>query len=816
MSVQQFEEPRIFVSTLPARSFDRRLALVVVALSALVFIGLAPFAKVKLPPVWAFIPIYQSALVVTDFITAVLLFSQFRILQTRGLLLLASGYLFTGLMATVHALTFPGLFAEGGLLGAGGQSTAWLYMAWHGGFPLLVICYALMRGRDSRAQATRGSSGGAVAGSVVATFAVALGFAVIATAGHELLPPIMRGHGYTPVMLFVVSSVWALSLAALLLLWMRRPHSVLDLWLIVVMCAWLFDIALSAVLNAGRFDLGFYAGRVYGLVATSFVLVMLLLETGALYGELARLLQYERRQSATEIWNINAKLATLLDSSPLPVFSLDLGGRVDTWNPAAEHVFGHTATEVTGRDFVSLPENLDGSDLHRRVIAGEPVRNAAMRWRRADGQTLEIVCSAAPVRDANGGIQAGVYVAEDVTARRKLERQLAQSQRLEAVGQLTGGIAHDFNNLLTVVIGNLDMQLELLRDSPSRADEAERLAGDALNAAMRGAELVRRLLAFSRRQPLEPQLIEVRRLVRDLTPLLRRTLGEHVTVRADASADLWPVLADASQLEAAILNLAINARDAMPRGGALSLTCTNVTHDASAAAQAELNAGDYVSITVADTGTGIPADILPRVFEPFFTTKGAERGNGLGLSMVYGFARQSGGAATIYSEPGRGTEVRIYLPRGIGASGALAPAVISETVTPRGRERILVVEDKADVRRIAAYLLQSLGYRTEAVENAAAALALLDRGEAFDLLFTDIIMPGMMTGIDLAREVRRRSPHMPIVFASGFSNPETTVSQIAALSATVISKPYSKARVGAHLRMVLDRAGAQDRAAAAG
>src|SRR6266849_8046218 len=278
------DERRVFLSTLPAGRGERRLALAAVLASVAVFLAAAPFAKLPLAQIGAFIPIYESALVINDLITAVLLFGQFGILRSRALLVLASGYLLTAFMAVSHALTFPGLFSPTGLLGAGPQSTAWLYMFWHGGFPLLVIAYALLKGeaRDT----TGPAPGTAVLACVAAVLAAVCGLTLLATAGQDALPAIMQGNHYTPAMIVVVSSVWVLSLVALAVLWRRRPHSVLDLWLMVVMCAWIFDIALSAVLNAGRFDLGFYAGRIYGLLAASFVLIVLLLENSMLYGRL--------------------------------------------------------------------------------------------------------------------------------------------------------------------------------------------------------------------------------------------------------------------------------------------------------------------------------------------------------------------------------------------------------------------------------------------------------------------------------------------------------------------------------------------------
>ena len=296
MSRKSVEDRQVFLSTLPAGRGERRFALAVVLVSAALFVIAVPVAKVRLPPVWAFIPVYQSALVVNDLITAVLLFGQFAILRTRALLVLASGYLFTALMAAAHALTFPGLFAPTGLLGAGPQTTAWLYMFWHGGFPLFVGAYALLKDEGHQATQPARHPSVTVLPAGVAVLAAVCGLTVLATLEQWALPAIMEANHYTPAMITIVSSVWALSLVAFGVLWRRRPHSVLDVWLLVVMSAWLFDIALSAVLNAGRFDLGFYAGRIYGLLAASFVLLVLLIEHGRLYARLAEAHASERRE----------------------------------------------------------------------------------------------------------------------------------------------------------------------------------------------------------------------------------------------------------------------------------------------------------------------------------------------------------------------------------------------------------------------------------------------------------------------------------------------------------------------------------------
>src|SRR5882724_3674774 len=303
------DEPRIFLSTLPAGRSERRLGLAVVAVSVVVFLAAAPFAKLPLAQIGAFIPIYESALVINDLITAVLLFGQFNILRSRALLVLASGYLFTATITVSHALSFPGLFSPTGLLGAGPQSTAWLYTFWHGGFPLAVIAYAALKdeGPEATGGRPRGHARVASLASVAAVLALVSGFTFLATVGHEFLPAIMQGSSIAPMGRIVLSSPWVLSLLALAVLWRRRPHSVLDLWLMVVMCAWLFDIALSAVLNAGRFDLGWYAGRIYGLLAASFVLIVLLLENNMLYARLFEAHESERRKTS-ELQAVNKEL----------------------------------------------------------------------------------------------------------------------------------------------------------------------------------------------------------------------------------------------------------------------------------------------------------------------------------------------------------------------------------------------------------------------------------------------------------------------------------------------------------------------------
>ncbi len=796
---------RSFLLSSPPRRSDRRLAVAVVAVSLTIFAVAAPFARVQLPTVWGFIPSYQSALAINDLITAILLYAQFPTFRSRGLLLLASGYLFTALMAVLHALTFPGLFAPAGLLGAGPQTTAWLYMFWHAGFPLAVIGYALLKNSGGQIDKVAGSGVGAIAASVVAVAVALAGFALAATVMQDALPKVMQGNGYTPAMIVVVSSTWAFSFAALAVLWSCRPHSVLDLWLMVAMCAWLADIALSAVLNGGRFDLGFYAGRVYGLAAATFVLMVLLLETGALYTQLAGMYEAERRRAAGELSNINARLKTLLDSSPLPIFSLDAAGRVATWNPAAQRIFGYAAADVIGQTFAALPENADNAfdAMHQRVIAGERVQDLKMHWLGRGGQALEVVHSGAPVRDAGERLGA-VYISEDVTERMKLERQLVQAQKMEAVGQLTGGVAHDFNNILTVITGTIELLADGVADRPDLA-AVTRLIDEA---AERGAGLTRQLLAFARKQPLQPEETDINALMVEAARLLRPTLGEQIEIESMLEDDAWPALVDRSQLVTSIINLAINSRDAMPGGGKLTLETGNVMLDEAYAAQnSEVQPGPYVMVAVSDTGTGIAPELRDKVFEPFFTTKEVGKGTGLGLSMVYGFVKQSGGHVKIYSEEGCGTTIKLYLPRAVGEA---QPAAEVAPAAPRstGREIILVVEDDRMVREFVVAQVQSLGYTVAAAANAAEALAILDGGVAPDLLFTDVIMPGGVDGRELADQARRRRPALKVLFTSGYT--QTAIVHHGRLDPGVLllAKPYRRIDLARMIRTALDSAAA--------
>jgi signal transduction histidine kinase len=395
--------------------------------------------------------------------------------------------------------------------------------------------------------------------------------------------------------------------------------------------------------------------------------------------------------------------------------------------------------------------------------------------------------------------QQGIDIAE-------LNERLRRSQRLEAVGQLTGGVAHDFNNLLTVVMGNAELLVELNTDNPTQRQLAEMIG----TAAQRGAELTQRLLAFARKQALDPKVVDVNELVAGMDTLLRRSLGEHIEIELIRGAGLWPALVDPGQLENALLNLCLNARDAMPGGGRLTLETANARLDADyAAQQAEVTPGQYVMLAVSDTGEGIAPEHLQRVFEPFFTTKDKGKGTGLGLAMVYGFTKQSAGHVTVYSEPGDGTTVRLYLPRAVGAVAEAGPVEAGAPVVG-GHETILVVEDDAAVRRYACTQLKASGYRVIEAADGPSALALLDTRDDVDLLFTDVVMPGGMNGRALADAACQRRPGLRVLYTSGYTENAIVHHGRLDAGALLLSKPYRRQALDRAVRAALARPGPTD------
>jgi PAS domain S-box-containing protein len=404
------------------------------------------------------------------------------------------------------------------------------------------------------------------------------------------------------------------------------------------------------------------------------------------------------------------------------------------------------------------------------------------------------------LRDLNASLEEQIAVR---TAQlQENESALRQAQKMEAVGQLTGGIAHDFNNLLQVIIGNLDT---LQRSLPEESSRLRRAAAQAMNGARRAASLTQRLLAFSRRQPLDPKPLSANALVTSLSELIHRTLGETVAVETVLAAGLWQVEADANELDAAILNLAVNARDAMPDGGRLTIETANIhIDDAYAAAHAEVAPGEYVSIAVSDTGVGMDDTTIAKAFEPFFTTKPVGRGTGLGLSQVYGFVKQSGGYVKIYSKVGEGTTVKIYLPRLVSADAVAEDEPDVPIAEGESEETILVVEDDDDVRTYSVEILRELGYRVVEAHDGPSALRLLERQARVDLLFTDVVLPGGVTGAQVAAEAREVKPGLKVLFTTGYARDAIVHRGRLDMGVKLIAKPFGSEELATKVRDVLD------------
>jgi signal transduction histidine kinase/CheY-like chemotaxis protein len=436
----------------------------------------------------------------------------------------------------------------------------------------------------------------------------------------------------------------------------------------------------------------------------------------------------------------------------------------------------------------------------RRALRGERVADETILARNAihpDGFYVSI--NASPIRDESGEVTGAVAAFRDVTASRRMEAQLNQSQKMEAVGQLTGGIAHDFNNLLTVILGNADTMAGRL-DEP---DKLRRLIETTRMAALRGADLTQRLLSFARGQALHPASVCAHEIINGMTDLLRRSLGGGVELDVRADARGWRAFVDPSQLENALLNLVLNARDAMPDGGHIVIETKNITVKQGDHWQRDgIQTGDYVMVAVTDTGEGMTPDVVARVFEPFFTTKGSGKGSGLGLSMVYGFVTQSKGYARVCTRPGDGTTMRLFLPR---AGSAIADPYVrndaADDALPNGIERILYVEDDALVREYVEAMLCDLGYEMVSCDSGEAALAFLEAGERFDLLFTDIVMPGGMDGHTLVEKALELQGDLRVLLTTGYADavdgkavPEETA---------VLNKPFRREDLAQKLRCVL-------------
>ena len=509
----------------------------------------------------------------------------------------------------------------------------------------------------------------------------------------------------------------------------------------------------------------------------------------------------QQRDEADAALRINqAQFQAIMDHAPVLVFVKDLAGTYTFVNRAAKTWAGASITPAVGKTAHDILSKEGAGEVvlaDAKVIATKAPLQREMTIETPTGRRTMLSVKF-PLLDATNSVSAIGTIATDITDRKHAEAQLSQAQRMEAIGQLTGGVAHDFNNMLTAILLNADVLATQIQN-----DNLRQLAEAMGRAAEHGADLTRRLLAFGRRQTLMPLPTDINELLSDMVPLMKRTLGEHIEIKLALGADLWVATVDRGQLESAALNLAVNARDAMPSGGRLTIETANTELDEDyAASNPDVRTGRYVMIAIADTGSGMAPDVLARAFEPFFTTKDVGKGTGLGLSMVYGFVKQSEGHVRIYSDVGVGTVVRLYLPL---SNDAVAPAVNPPVELPTGTETILLVEDDALVRAYASAQLAALGYRVVAAEDARRAIEMVEHGCAPDLLFTDMIMPGGMNGRELAEHLHRRYPGLKVLYTSGYAHgamPEEPAG--AAQVKHLLGKPYRRHDLATKVREVLD------------
>jgi PAS domain S-box-containing protein len=494
------------------------------------------------------------------------------------------------------------------------------------------------------------------------------------------------------------------------------------------------------------------------------------------------------------------QIRNIADNLPVLIAHVDRDRRFLFVNRTGEQWFNRPASELVGRSIAEvMGEEFTqrSADVAADVLAGQPATIEG-RIRYPDGKEREVEIVYVPDIGTDGKVNSYYSLVTDITERRATEAQLRQAQRMEAIGKLTGGVAHDFNNLLGVISGNL----ELVDESIGVDGEARRMIRTALRATERGATLTRSLLAYARQQPLLPSAVDLNGLVREMADLLRRTVPESIQIEVVADAGLWPCEADPGQLQNALLNLVVNARDAMPEGGRLTIESGNARlDDEYAAAHAELTPGQYVMLAVSDTGTGMLPEVVARAFDPFFTTKDVGKGTGLGLSMVYGFAKQSRGHVRIYSEVGHGTTVRLYLPR---AREAKVTSTAAAEIADGKGECILLVEDNLDFRRLTLALLHSFGYRVLDAADAASALKVLDEHPEIELLLTDVVLPGPINGERLAAAARRSRPRLKVLYMSGYTENAILHHGRVDPGVQLLQKPFRKRDLAAKVRAVLD------------
>jgi signal transduction histidine kinase/CheY-like chemotaxis protein len=801
---------------------------------ALVTCGLMPFAAEQWPAIPAFLPAYHTFTIGTYSIAAYLLYGYFAQTAARSLLWLWGGCIFTASMLLVQLVSFPGSLVPGERLLGGAQTPTWLWFLWHIGSAGMLFAYAmeewLAPGR------TCPNPGRAFLRCALLTALLTLAGIVTVTLFHEVLPIVdNNGDFHGIIRTGIAPLIQVLSIAAPIMLWRAtRFATPISAWLGVAMIALAFD-NLITMMGGARLSIGWYAGRMNAMVSAFVMLALYLKEINRVYllaTSHARDLALANARLQTE----HARLFKLFDQAPGfiallsgPRHSFQLANaaflRLTGQRELIGHPFHLALPELRGQGYIELVEAVAAS--------GQPHVANGMRLalRRADGSTDELFIDVLfqPDVDADGNV-TGIYIqGTDITDKmlaqlaveshqehlealvversKSLEHTqaaLMHAQKLEAIGKLTGGVAHDFNNVLHIISGNID----LIKMFSMANEKIVARCHSAQSAIKRGAKLSSQLLSFARKQPLQPNAVKLDEVFANMDLLIKRAVGEKVDVVLDIAPNAWNIKVDPQQLENVVLNLAMNAGEALKRGGELVISARNVILSPLEQANNGTESRECVRLAFSDNGDGMSEAVRERAFEPFFSTKGIGKGSGLGLSMAYGFVKQSGGHIEIDSTLGAGANIIILLPRTVESAAPKKTGAVGSI--EGGNETVLVVDDEKEIQENVAAILGELGYHVITASSADEAATLLDRSGKIDLLFTDVIMPGAISCTELAAMARVRHPDIRVLFTSGYTENAVTNNGKLDPGVTLLNKPYAREELAGAVRKLLSlRTGAE-------
>jgi signal transduction histidine kinase/ActR/RegA family two-component response regulator len=794
---------------------------------ALFTCGLMPFATEQWPAVPAFLPAYHTFIISTYAVAAYLLYGYFWRNGTRSLLWLWGGCMLTATMLLFQLLSFDGALVPDVRLVGGLQTPNWLWILWHLGSAGMLFAYAMEEWLAPRR--TVANCRAAFLACALVTALLTLAGVLAATVFHDDLPVIDATGEFTGIIrIGVAPFIQLLSIAAPLVLWRAtRFATPVSAWLAVAMLALALDNAMS-MMGGNRLSVGWYVGRIDALVSAFVMLALYLNETNRIVllaaSNVDGLAQVNARLQAE-----HARLLKLFQQAP--GFVALLSGPKHTFQLANAAFLALTGQ----RDLVGHPLHLALPELRGQgyvevvdtvTATGQPQMAHGMRMalRRADGSTDELFIDVlfTPDFDASGAVTGVTIQGTDVTARMLAQRAVEQhheqlealvrerskslehtqaalmhAQKLEAIGKLTGGVAHDFNNVLHIISGNID----LIKMFSIANEKIVARCQSAQSAIKRGAKLSSQLLSFARKQPLQPNAVKLEEVFANMDLLVKRAVGEKVDVILDIAPNAWNIKVDPQQLENVVLNLAMNAGEAMKRGGELVISARNVVLSPSEQAASGSESRECVRLSFADNGDGMSGAVRERAFEPFFSTKGIGKGSGLGLSMTYGFVKQSGGHIEIESTLGAGANVIILLPRTVESAAPKKTGPVASI--EGGNETVLVVDDEKEIQENVAAILGELGYHVITASSADEAATLLDRAGKIDLLFTDVIMPGAISCNELAAMARVRHPGIRVLFTSGYTENAVTNNGKLDEGVTLLNKPYAREELAGAVRKLL-------------